>query len=218
MAYFLFHALCLCSSNCVVNLSPDKEAVLREAYRVLKPGGELYFSDVYSDRRIPKELAVNEMLWGECLSGALYWNDFLHLAKRVGFTDPRLVSQSKVSVGNREVANLLGNIQFQSSTYRLFKLPDLDPSCEDYGQAVIYKGGISTSPHSFSLDQHHVFPCGKVTPVCRNTFLMLNRTRFRPFFEFVGAESTHYGIFAECGSSTDSGRNSSSTDTTSCCQ
>jgi arsenite methyltransferase len=41
-------------SNCVINLSPDKDAVLREAYRVLKPGGELYFSDVYSDRRVPQ--------------------------------------------------------------------------------------------------------------------------------------------------------------------
>lgn len=42
-------------SNCVINLSPDKERVLREAYRVLAPGGELYFSDVYSSRRITEE-------------------------------------------------------------------------------------------------------------------------------------------------------------------
>jgi len=70
-------------SNCVINLSPDKESVLKEAYRVLKPGGELYFSDVYSDRRIPNELINDPILYGECLSGALYWNDFLNLAKQV---------------------------------------------------------------------------------------------------------------------------------------
>ena len=42
-------------SNCVINLSPDKERVLREAYRVLAPGGELYFSDVYSSRRLSEK-------------------------------------------------------------------------------------------------------------------------------------------------------------------
>lgn len=40
-------------SNCVINLSPDKDSVLREAYRLLKKGGELYFSDIYADRRLP---------------------------------------------------------------------------------------------------------------------------------------------------------------------
>ncbi len=47
-------------SNCVINLSPDKGAVLREAYRVLKPGGELYFSDVYADRRLPKVFKLKQ--------------------------------------------------------------------------------------------------------------------------------------------------------------
>ena len=49
-------------SNCVVNLSPDKKRVLEEAYRVLVKGGEFYFSDVYSDRRLPQDVKDNEVL------------------------------------------------------------------------------------------------------------------------------------------------------------
>ena len=56
-------------SKCVVNLSPDKRAVLSEAYRLLKPGGEMYFSDVYSSQRVPAFLKKDPILWGECLSG-----------------------------------------------------------------------------------------------------------------------------------------------------
>lgn len=48
-------------SNCVINLSPDKPRVLAEAYRVLAPGGELYFSDVYCDRRLPADVQKNEV-------------------------------------------------------------------------------------------------------------------------------------------------------------
>lgn len=47
-------------SNCVINLSPDKERVLKEAYRVLAPGGEMYFSDVYSSRRLSEEARQDE--------------------------------------------------------------------------------------------------------------------------------------------------------------
>ncbi|MEQ8659443.1 MAG: methyltransferase domain-containing protein, partial [Gammaproteobacteria bacterium] len=67
-------------SNCVINLAVDKGAVLRGACRLLKPGGELYFSDVYASRRVPAALAADPVLYGECLGGALYWNDFEHLA------------------------------------------------------------------------------------------------------------------------------------------
>ena len=59
-------------SNCVVNLSPDKRAVLSEAYRLLKPGGEMYFSDVYSNQRVPSVLKKDPVLWGECLSGTSF--------------------------------------------------------------------------------------------------------------------------------------------------
>ena len=168
-------------SNCVVNLSPDKRAVLSEAYRLLKPGGEMYFSDVYSNQRVPSVLKKDPVLWGECLSGnsclpcnpllfflhslqpswllyiftpilacflpsfspnflhtiskfsfstvdalsitlsnlgALYWNDFLRLAKECGFKDPRLVKDAPITIENAPMKTLLGPIEFFSATYR----------------------------------------------------------------------------------------------------
>lgn len=68
-------------SNCVLNLSTDKAAVLQGVKRLLKPGGEMYFSDVYVDRRLPEAVRRDPVLYGECLGGALYWNDFLRLAR-----------------------------------------------------------------------------------------------------------------------------------------
>ena len=152
-------------SNCVINLSPDKDSVLREAYRLLKKGGELYFSDIYADRRLPAALREDELLYGECLGGALYWNDFHNLAKRHGFADPRLVEDRPIAITDPKLAAKLGNTRFYSATYRLFKLDDLEPACEDHGQAVIYHGGIAAAPHTFVLDKHHHIETGKVFPV-----------------------------------------------------
>ena len=76
-------------SNCVVNLSPDKPRVLQEVYQALVPGGEFYFSDVYCDRRLPLEVQKHEVLWGECIAGALYTNDFIRYARAAGFASAR---------------------------------------------------------------------------------------------------------------------------------
>ncbi len=187
-------------SNCVINLSPDKAAVLQEAWRVLKPGGELYFSDVYSERRVPQSLMNDPLLYGECLSGALYWNDFLTLARQSGFADPRLVEDRPLEVKNPEVEQRLGLHRFYSATYRLFKIAGLESSCEDYGQAVIYKGTVEHHPDRFVLDKGHSFERGKVESVCGNSWRMLHDSRFQRHFEFIGDWSTHYGIFAGCGS------------------
>lgn len=90
-------------SNCVLNLCAKKEDAFKEIWRVLKWGGELYFSDVYSDRRIPENLQKDKTLWGECLSGALYIQDFRRIMQKIGFLDFRICSQSDITVGNPEI-------------------------------------------------------------------------------------------------------------------
>jgi SAM-dependent methyltransferase len=186
-------------SNCVVNLSPDKDAVLREVYRLLKPGGEFYFSDVYADRRVPDAVRDDPVLYGECLGGALYWNDFLRLARRHGFADPRLVEDRPLKITDARLVPRVGNLRFFSASYRLFKLDGLESACEDYGQAVIYRGTIPDHAHGFILDRHHDMEAGRIFPVCGNTWRMLHDSRFRQHFEFIGDFSRHYGIFPGCG-------------------
>lgn len=186
-------------SNCVINLATDKAAVLRGAYGLLNQGGEMYFSDVYVDRRLPTHLQEDPELYGECLSGALYWNDFLHMAREAGFADPRLVESRPLEITEPRIAAKLGPARFYSATYRLFKLDALESDCEDYGQAVIYKGTMPQHPHAFALDAHHYIETGKVFSVCGNTWRMLHDTRFAPHFEFIGNFGIHYGIFEGCG-------------------
>ena len=186
-------------SNCVLNLVNDKRAVLDACFALLKEGGEMYFSDVYASRRIPDVLIRDKVLYGECLSGALYWNDFEHMAKQSGFFDPRVVVSSPITIQNEEALEKLGDIRFHSITYRLFKLKDLEPDCEDFGQAVKYIGNIPHSEKGMLLDAHHYFEKGKIQPVCGNTWNMLQKTRFKKSFEFFGNFETHYGIFEGCG-------------------
>ena len=186
-------------SNCVINLTNNKAKVLNDSYKLLKEGGEFYFSDVYCSRRIPKKLQEDEVLWGECLAGALYWNDFQNLAKQAGFKDPRIVESRELEMDNPEIADKLKGYKFFSVTYRLFKLDSLEPACEDYGQAVRYKGTMPNKETTFQLDDHHLFEAGKMEPVCGNSFDMLQQTRFANHFDFFGNTTTHYGIFPDCG-------------------
>lgn len=186
-------------SNCVVNLSPDKDAVLRGVQKLLKPGGEFFFSDVYADRRVPEAVRDDPVLYGECLGGALYWNDFLRLAHRHQFADPRLVTDRPLAITDRALAPRVGNLRFFSATYRLFKIDALETACEDYGQAVIYRGTVANTPDRFVLDAHHSIDTGRVFAVCGNTWRMLHDTRYRPHFDFIGDFGRHFGLFEGCG-------------------
>lgn len=186
-------------SNCVINLVEDKASVFAAARALLKPGGELYFSDVYADRRVPDALRGDPVLHGECLGGALYWGDFLRQAKAARFGDPRLVTDRPLTIGDPKVELAVAPIQFFSATWRLFKLDGLETACEDYGQAVRYRGGIAGFEKAFVLDKHHTFEVGRIAPVCGNTWRMLQESRFGWHFEYFGDFGRHLGIFRGCG-------------------
>ncbi|KAF1394814.1 hypothetical protein PFLUV_G00005050 [Perca fluviatilis] len=167
-------------SNCVVNLSPDKKRVLTEAYSVLKDGGELYFSDVYSSGILTEEIKNHKVLWGECLGGALWWKDLLQLAEEVGFSPPRLVTASIITVDNKELQKVLGDFKFVSATYRLFKVPkgNIKP-CQ-----VIYNGGIIGVEDNFQFDCQNAFKVDEVVEVDGEVATILTHSRFTEDFTF----------------------------------
>jgi SAM-dependent methyltransferase len=74
-------------SNCVINLSADKDQVLREAYRVLKPGGRLAVSDIVTRGEIPPAIRRSVELWVGCIAGALDEQDYLAKLRAAGFVD-----------------------------------------------------------------------------------------------------------------------------------
>ncbi|MEQ1558593.1 MAG: methyltransferase domain-containing protein [Methyloglobulus sp.] len=181
-------------SNCAINLSPNKHKVLAEIFRVLKSGGELYFSDVYADRRIPERLKLDPVLLGECLGGALYWEDFRRIMQDLGCPDVRVVKENPISLDDTEVAGKIGMVKFRSITVSAFKMP-LEDRCEDFGQVAAYKGTIPEYPHAFDLDDHHHLETGRPLRVCGNTADMLGLSRYAEHFELWGNKSTHFGLF-----------------------
>jgi MoaA/NifB/PqqE/SkfB family radical SAM enzyme/SAM-dependent methyltransferase len=106
------HVDCV-TSNCVVNLSPDKRAVFAEIWRVLRDHGRLVLSDIVAERAVPPHLRVNPELWGECLSGALTEDELGAELERAGFHGIELLKR----VFWREVEGH----RFSSVTVRAYK-------------------------------------------------------------------------------------------------
>lgn len=167
-------------SNCVINLSPDKRAVLGEAYRVLKDGGEMYFSDVYANLEMPAEIRKHKVLWGECLGGALLWKDLFIIAEEVGFDPPRLVTASEVTVNNKELEQVVGDYKFVSATFRLFKVPKSVKQNKKY--QVVYNGGITGFEAELQFDVNFTFQEGEVVDVDEDTYNILKNSRFAQDF------------------------------------
>lgn len=86
-------------SNCVVNLSPDKPQVFREALRALRPGGRLLVSDLVLTRPLTPELQKNVDLYVGCVAGASLREDYLGMMREAGFADVEVLSEGRYEVG-----------------------------------------------------------------------------------------------------------------------
>jgi SAM-dependent methyltransferase len=100
-------------SNCVINLSPDKSAVFRDAFRVLKPGGRVSISDIVTEGDFSEELRADASQWAGCISGAIDVDDYTGMMRQAGYVDIQVVD--KVSSDDRGV-----NVDRQEGVPRLF--------------------------------------------------------------------------------------------------
>tara|TARA_Y100000816_G_scaffold290629_1_gene279801 strand:- start:851 stop:1888 length:1038 start_codon:yes stop_codon:yes gene_type:complete len=199
-------------SNCVINLVPDKKKVISDVYNLLKNGGSFYFSDIYCDRRLDDYIKQDKILWGECIAGALYEQDFKRICNNIGFIDIREINRSKIKITDPKIINIVGNAQFYSITYNLFKIDTLETLCEDYGQYTIYNGTIPENKNYYILDNHHTFFTNKPALICGNTADILSKSWLSKHFTVYNDKSIHYGLFDAC-STNDTNYN----ETVNCC-
>ncbi|XP_072248631.1 arsenite methyltransferase [Leuresthes tenuis] len=167
-------------SNCVICLCPDKKNVLQQAYDVLKEGGELYFSDMYASCVIPDHMKQDPVLWGEGMSGSLFWKDLISLAQEVGFSSPHLVSATHIEVHSSELKAKAGDIRYASGTYRLFKLPKR-PAMS--GANVTYKGTVAEFPDQLDFDSSNSFKKDVAVEVNGEMAAILQSSRFSSDFK-----------------------------------
>jgi len=109
-------------SNCVINLSPDKEKVFREAYRVLKPNGRIGISDIVTEGELPEEVRKNFDAWAGCIAGALERRQYMDTIRRAGFKNVKITSESTYNIGvSQELKGKITSLQVEAyKSYEYF--------------------------------------------------------------------------------------------------
>jgi len=82
-------------SNCVINLSPDKEEVFKEAFRVLRPGGRLMVSDLVIVKDLPDDIKKSIEAYVGCIAGAVKKEDYIRYMKTAGFKDVKVLAETR---------------------------------------------------------------------------------------------------------------------------
>ncbi|MCW3981699.1 MAG: arsenite methyltransferase [Candidatus Bathyarchaeota archaeon] len=102
-------------SNCVINLSPDKERVFREAHRVLRPGGRIIISDLVTEGELPEEIRKSFEAWAGCIAGALEKTQYLNTIRKAGFKSVKILSESTYDVDvSSELRGKVTSIQVEA--------------------------------------------------------------------------------------------------------
>jgi arsenite methyltransferase len=170
-------------SNCVLNLVSDveKQQLVNEIFRVVKPGGRIAISDIISDEFIPEHLKADEELWSGCISGAFQELEMLEMFQEAGFV---AVSYDKWEETPWQVVE---GIEFRSATITAIKREQVD--CIDKGHAAIYRG-----PFSFVVDDEgHEFPRGERMAVCERTFNLLSNAPYKESFIGIAPSTEQEG-------------------------
>ncbi len=161
-------------SNCVLNLVHDdeKQQMIQEIHRVLKPGGRVAISDIVSDETVPQHLKENTELWSGCISGAFQEQAIIKVFLDAGFIG------IKIDKWDAEPWQVIEDIEFRSVTLTAIK--SQDASSMDCGHAVIYKGPYE----EICDDEGHVFPRGERMAVCERTYQLLTSEPYQK--DFIG--------------------------------
>jgi len=169
------------TSNCVVNLSPDKARVFEETWRILKDHGRFVLSDIVSEREVPPHLKVNPELWGECLVGALTEAELLAQLERAGFYG--------LTVLRKSYWKDVEGYPFFSITVRGYK-HEKTAGCVFQGHRAIYLG----PGKAFIDEEGHLFPRNEPVEVCTDTLARLTREPYQSAFAVLepGADRVGY--------------------------